>query len=414
MFSRRSKSQIRRTVHQKPSIDFSLTGLIYTGMMLFMGAAAVHAQVNLLFGVFGLMIGIMIVSGIISRTVLRKLNVRRRVPEFAVVGRPFTIHYVFENQKRFWPTFSVTLSELDGHEAFTRQPQTYLMHAAAGSVANVPADLMPVRRGPYHLNRFQLSTSFPFGFIKRAVDRAVAESVIVHPAIAHVDRGLLARCLSAEHGGSRMRPRRGGHDEFYGIREYRAGENPRMIYWRRSARTGTLVSKEMSQVSPPRLLILLDTCRRAPGGEAQVERAIAMAASLASSALEQEVAVGVLTWSSQWKLIPPNRGKRHHRDLLSLLACLPENTEHGLKALLDQSQRQIRPGTTPIVFSPGPVNGGLDPAHRSWIAIAADSAEADRWFRFADGIDFCNCAPPVQPVRRRKAWHRLAGVLMDR
>ena len=54
-----------------------------------------------------------------------------------------------------------------------------------------------------------------------------------------------------------MKPRRGGSDEFYGVKEFRTGENPRWIYWRRSARTGTLVSKEMSQVAPPRLLVLV-------------------------------------------------------------------------------------------------------------------------------------------------------------
>ena len=56
-----------------------------------------------------------------------------------------------------------------------------------------------------------------------------------------------------------MRPRRGGQDEFYGVKEYRTGENPRHIYWRRSARTGVLVAKEMTQVSPPKLLLLVDT-----------------------------------------------------------------------------------------------------------------------------------------------------------
>ena len=36
-------------------------------MMMFMGLAAMNSQANLLFGVFGLMIGILLVSGVISR-----------------------------------------------------------------------------------------------------------------------------------------------------------------------------------------------------------------------------------------------------------------------------------------------------------------------------------------------------------
>ncbi len=45
-------------VHRRPGFDFSLTGLVYSAIMMFMGFAAVNLQASLLFGVFGLMIGI--------------------------------------------------------------------------------------------------------------------------------------------------------------------------------------------------------------------------------------------------------------------------------------------------------------------------------------------------------------------
>ena len=117
-------------VRRKPSLDFSLTGLVYCLMMLFMGMAAINSQASLLFGVFGLMIGILLVSGVVSRKVLRRLNVRRVLPDHGTVGRPMTITYRFANDKRFWPSLSVTVAELDGAEGFTKQPQTYLLHAA--------------------------------------------------------------------------------------------------------------------------------------------------------------------------------------------------------------------------------------------------------------------------------------------
>src|SRR4029453_14246242 len=104
------------------------------------------------------------------------------------------------------------------------------------------------------LNRYQLSTSFPFGFIKRATDHLQEESLLVYPPIAEVDPKLLQLMKSAESTGTTMRPRRGGMDEFYGLKEHREGESPRFIYWRRSARTGTLVAKEMTHVSPPKII----------------------------------------------------------------------------------------------------------------------------------------------------------------
>src|SRR5437773_10973289 len=89
-------------MHRKPSLDFSITGLVYCSMMMFMGLAAMNSQASLLFGVFGLMIGILLVSGVISRVVLRRLHLHRVLPELAVVGRPTTVTSQFANVKSFW------------------------------------------------------------------------------------------------------------------------------------------------------------------------------------------------------------------------------------------------------------------------------------------------------------------------
>src|SRR3954453_1123087 len=168
-------------MHRKPRLDFSLTGLVYCSMMMFMGLAAMNSQASLLFGVFGLMIGILLVAGVISKIVLRRLELHRVLPELAVVGQPTTVTYQFTNGKRFWPSLSVCLAELDGAEAFTRQPQSYMLHAAAKMTATVPIEVMPKRRGLHEMNRYQVSTSFPFGFIKRAVERRGKDSGLGFP-----------------------------------------------------------------------------------------------------------------------------------------------------------------------------------------------------------------------------------------
>src|ERR1044072_6318624 len=129
-------------VHRKPSRDFSITGLVYCSMMMFMGLAAMNSQASLLLGVFGLMIGILLVAGLISKVVLRRLFLHRVLPELAVVGQATTITYEFTNEKRFWPSLSVCLSELDGPEAFTKQPQSYMLHAASRHTATVPIEVI--------------------------------------------------------------------------------------------------------------------------------------------------------------------------------------------------------------------------------------------------------------------------------
>lgn len=384
-------------VRRKPSIDFSVTGLVYCTMMMFLGLAAVNSQANLLFGVFGLMVGILLISGIFSRMVIRKLTIRREVPAHGIVGQRMGLQYHIENRKRFWPSMSVTLSELEGVEAFTRQPQSYLLHAAPRSSTTISAELIAKRRGVHTLNKYQLITSFPFGFVRRAVDGSGSETLLILPAVGLVDQKVISMCRSAESSGAMIRPRPGGTDEFYGVKDYRRGENPRWIYWRRSARTGSLVTKEMTHVSPPRILLLVDTYikERTLESHEAVERSIAMAASLASSALEQGLPIGLIAWTDDgWIHISANRGKRHRLDMLTLLARLPLNTSHTQQQLLDESRKHQKSGTTLVLMTPQDVRLSLAEASRgSLVALSSRHAGMQSLFKFDKRVDFMSCMP---------------------
>ena len=73
--------------------------------------------------------------------------------------------------------------------------------------AHVPVELTPKRRGLHRLDRHQISTSFPFGFIKRAIIAHQKDSILVYPALAEVDPKLLTLCRSSDKSGATMRPR---------------------------------------------------------------------------------------------------------------------------------------------------------------------------------------------------------------
>jgi len=47
--------------------------------------------------------------------------------------------------------------------------------------------------------------------------------VVIYPPVARVDPSVLATCQPAEKTGPTMRPKRGGADELYGLKEYRRG-----------------------------------------------------------------------------------------------------------------------------------------------------------------------------------------------
>jgi len=416
-----------------------------------MGLAAINTQANLLFGVFGLMIGVLLISFVISRWVLRHLTVRRQLPDYAAVGSPVRITYEIDNRKRWWPTLSVTIAELDGAGAFDRQPHAYVMHAAAGMTAVVAAEVIPTRRGLHRLERYQVATSFPFGFIRRAMIRRQGETILIHPAQGAVEPTAMSRFLSAESSGINQRPRECGADEFYGAREYRPGDPMRMIHWRRSARSagtrtpthpqGTLIVKQMTRVSPPRLLLLVDTYappfRKADreAGEAaelaaraniqhrlaEVERNLATAASLLAAAVRNGLSVGLVAAnpcrhgieSAGWVEIMPERGKRHQRDVLTALAELGRNSVHDVGQLVARALPQTAGDTTAVLITAGrgpgnapgdrtaaatgrgaaPGRTGARSGRGNLMTIRTTPGEVDRWVRFDPALDFAEMIP---------------------
>jgi hypothetical protein len=186
----------------------------------------------------------------------------------------------------------------------------------------------------------------------------------------------------------------------------------------------------MTQVSPPKLLLVVDTFLRdrSVAEHVGVERAIAMATSLASHALEAGLMVGLFAWGApfdltsnlaskapngsghrngdtptpapppppagegNWLGIPPNRGKRHRVDVLAHLAQLPLNTTKDTQSVLEASRDFIQSGATPILVTPRDIQVGLgDQARSSLIVLSA--VHAGRWFTFDSGIDFSRSMP---------------------
>ena len=394
-----ARTPAKPAVRRKPAIDFSITGFIYCTMMMFIGLAAINTQANLLFGVFGLMIGILVVSFLLSGVVLRRMKADRVLPDHMIVGRPAALTYNLVNQKRFWPSLSVTIGEIDGADAFARPPTAYMLHAANRMAATVAADVVPLRRGLVALNRYQLSTSFPFGFIKRAAQRRHADTVLVLPMIGTMRRELMRRFQSAQSIGVNVRPRAGGNDEFYGVREYRAGENPRHIYWKRSAGAGPMVVKEMTRVSPPKVVLLMDARPRDGSSQAaaMVEKAIAMAATLVDHCMDAGLPVGLVAWTGDWVAFAPDHGKRHRLDLLSVLAKLPPadaatDVAAGLASMFDKAHAVVRSDTTTVlVTSYNQTAVPKDGLRGGLIVLAADG---DTQFTFPEGFAFGPAGPP--------------------
>jgi uncharacterized protein (DUF58 family) len=276
------------------------------------------------------MMAALLASGIVSGFMMTPLRTTRLEPRRGRVGEPLLIRYEIANRSRFMPAYDLAVVESVDPRMLEPAGNAWVMHAGPGDVVHAEAVFRPVRRGRVGLSGFEVSTTFPFGLLRKIVRISHRGELLVHPEILPIRADLLARVTSGAFGGQRLSQRGGGDDEFFGVREYRSGDSIRHIAWKRLAGTGQIASIERGRAVPPRVRVLLDlrtptaSLRLAPGEDARTleERAIVIAASTIALAdrLGYEYALSVAGIAIP--SVALRKGHFHREKIMSLLAAI--------------------------------------------------------------------------------------------
>jgi uncharacterized protein (DUF58 family) len=179
-----------------------------------------------------------------------------------------------------------------------------------------------------------VSSSFPFGVLRRTVEFDQPGALLIYPHLYKMKRRVIASLSRIDPVGRKHLERNGGSEEFFGLREYRAGDSLKIVDWKRSARTGDLVAREMAQPSPPRIMLRLDLTPRddpavtpdANGNGAwkcdDIDRAIALAASVVCDAYLNNCQIGLTVSGAQCPHFRIHHSLPHRTRILDALARL--------------------------------------------------------------------------------------------
>src|SRR5215467_3937886 len=130
------------------------------------GLGAVNAGLNLLFLVWGMMLFLILASGVLSELGLRGLEVRRAPPPAIHAGTPYLMGIGLTNRKRRLPSFSIEVEDLEAGRPIEKR--CYFLKLPAGRLQETAYRNTMARRGRYRLSGFRLATKFPFGLVPRA------------------------------------------------------------------------------------------------------------------------------------------------------------------------------------------------------------------------------------------------------
>lgn len=311
LFKRVVASRMREAFHY----DLTREGVAYLVVVLIIAVAALNTANNLLFIVLAAMLSAIVVSGVASAAVLRRLELDVDIPQNAFASRPVAVRVRLLNPRLWMPSFSVTVQTpvekktkpgwewqktrfafpkrrrwleipdytLRRKPLLPRAPKIltrpiYFPFVPARSSAAAQVELVFPRRGQYSQEGFSLSTRFPFSFLTKSRNVSLERELVVYPSLLEPEDLLEIMPLIT---GEFVSFVRGRGTELYRIREHTPDDSARYVDWKATAKTGSLKVREFTREDERRLRIVFDNPEPGKVAPAAYERAVSLAATLA-------------------------------------------------------------------------------------------------------------------------------------
>jgi uncharacterized protein (DUF58 family) len=235
------------------------------------------------------------------------------------IGRDNPIELTVENPGAATP---VMIRDGVPQPHFTVSSETLDLAIAADASQTVSYTVQPTLRGEYNWGVLQVRQRSPWGLAWLEQSLPQAQTVQVYPDLLAL-RSLTLKLALSSAGALRQKRRLGIGTEFAELREYNAGDDPRMIDWKATARRDRPLVRVLEPEQEQTLIILLDRGRLMTAqvqGMNRFDWGLNATLALALAGLNRGDRVGVAVFDRTihtW--IPPQRGNAHLNHLIERL-----------------------------------------------------------------------------------------------
>lgn len=231
---------------------------------------------NMLLMVFVAMAGPWMVNGWMTYVMLRRLSVQRLHPERVMSGDAFPIQYLVRNDKWWIPAWLLNVNDTLRGQGLEGSPAVLFLHVPANTQRAGDSRVLIRQRGRFALGPVHITTRFPLGMVQRGRRFAVRSEVLVYPRRGHLATHWKRQLLQSSELANVPRTRPGAfQDDLHQMREYRAGDDSRMIHWRTSARMNQLMVSEYHESRDRDVTFVIDCgLGTQPDAAADFERAL--------------------------------------------------------------------------------------------------------------------------------------------
>jgi uncharacterized protein (DUF58 family) len=262
-----------------------------------------------------LMLGLAYESWIVSRS---GLAVELDAPERLFLGRGSVFRFVCRHALKRTLTLEIAPT---APEFFEIEVRVERLNIKSGERAAFERRANSTRLGPYEWPALRTRTAGPLGLAwwPRAVSCSARVQVL--PDLFRTQ----AEVKSVAAAGSEAAGNSGGGLEVLRLRDYRAGDPPRIIDWKATGRADRLISREFSRDSGLQIVIVVDAGRSSALRSGSLDRFghyVNIAARLAQFAAERDDLVGLVVYADRpLAALAPARGAGAVARLRALLAA---------------------------------------------------------------------------------------------
>jgi len=264
------------------AVEFTREGMIFVLLSLAIGAAAVNTGNNVLYFIFSLMLGMIVVSGMTSRRMLQGLQPTVQFPDHFFSGVPNVCYVSVENKKKRIPSVGIRFIIRD--PGFTSVARHFFYIPPRDHISGY-ARVLFAHRGVSHLREMELQTHVPFAFFLKIRRYFANKTVRVYPRIYRLSEEIVT---NISEGLFRESPYRGESHQLLHLRDYMPMDSSKRIHWKASAKAEKILVKEYQKEQGRDLYFYFD-CFAEKLPDDRVETAISFVASIAFFFKEHEI-----------------------------------------------------------------------------------------------------------------------------
>ena len=254
-------------------VSLTREGGMYLVIMIAVFVGALIGRSNLLLLVFGLLAGPFVINGYVTFTMLRNNALSRNCVDRVIAGETLWVELTLGNRRHWLSSWMLIMEDRLSNGQEELSPRVLFSRVPPRKDRAATYRVRLVHRGRYTLGPLQISSRFPLGLVERTLLVESPGEIIVHPRLGALTPAWRRDQSNAFELFQQIRSSVGAFDdEFHRIREYRAGDNPKAIHWRTSARRNELMVREFHQTRDTHLSIVLDLWQANPRDRRQSER----------------------------------------------------------------------------------------------------------------------------------------------